>query len=110
MDRKELNLQFIKLSRLEQLDKIYYMRAILGIIAGVILGVVLNPANRGMALQFTVLTGFIVYIISYIVAKKIGTRVKSEEKRKLATSGIFPFIFLLLMFMIVVYTGLHGNR
>ena len=109
MDRKELNLQFIKLSRLEQLDKIYYMRAILGIIAGVILGVVLNPANRGMALQFTVLTGFIVYIISYIVAKKIGTRVKSEEKRKLVTSGIFPFIFLLLMFMIIAYTGIWGR-
>lgn len=109
MDRKELNLQFIKLSRLEQLDKIYYMRAILGIIAGVILGVALNPANRGMALQFTVLTGFIVYIISYIVAKKIGTRVKSEEKRKLATSGIFPFIFLLLMFMIIAYTGIWGR-
>jgi hypothetical protein len=102
-------LQFIKLSRLEQLDKIYYMRAILGIIAGVILGVTLNPANRGMALQFTVLTGFIVYIISYFVAKKIGTRVKSEEKRKLATSGIFPFIFLLLMFMIIAYTGIWGR-
>jgi hypothetical protein len=100
----------MKLSRLEQLDRIYYMRAILGIIAGVILGVALNPSNRGLALQFIVFSGFIFYIISYIAAKKIGTRVKSEEKRKLATSGIFPFIFLLLMFMILVYTGLHGNR
>ena len=100
----------MKLSRLEQLDRIYYMRAILGSIAGVILGVTLNPSNRGSALEFIVLTGFILYIISYLAAKKIGTSVKSEEKRKLATSGIFPFIFLLLMFMILVYTGLHGNR
>jgi protein-S-isoprenylcysteine O-methyltransferase Ste14 len=100
----------MKLSRLEQLDRIYYMRAILGIIAGVILGVALNPSNRGSALYLIVFIGFIFYIISYIAAKKIGTRVKSEEKRKLATSGIFPFIFLLLMFMILVYTGLHGNR
>lgn len=100
----------MKLSRLEQLDRIFYMRAILGIIAGIVLGVALNPSNRGLALQFTVLIGIIFYIISYIAAKKIGTRVKSEEKRKLATSGIFPFIFLLLMFMIIVYTGLHGNR
>ena len=108
MDRKELNLQFIKLSRLEQLDKIYYMRAILGIIAGVILGA-LNPSNSS-APYLIVFIGIIFYIISYIAAKKIGTRVKSEEKRKLATSGIFPFIFLLLMFMILVYTGSHGNR
>ncbi len=100
----------MKLSRLEQLDRIYYMRAILGIIAGVILGVALNPSNRGSALYFIVFIGFILYIISYIAAKKIGTGVKSEERRKLATSGIFPFIFLLLMFMILVYTGLHGNR
>lgn len=100
----------MKLSRLEQLDRIYYMRAILGIISGVILGVALNPSNRDSAVGFIVLIGFIIYIISYIAAKKIGTSVKSEEKRKLATSGIFPFIFLLLMFMILVYTGLHGNR
>jgi len=99
----------MKLSRLEQLDRIYYMRAILGIIAGIVLGVALNPSNRGLALQFTVLIGFIFYIISYIAAKKIGTRVKSEEKRKLATSGIFPFIFLLLMFMIIAYTGIWGR-
>jgi len=85
------------------------MRAILGIIAGIVLGVALNPSNRGLALQFTVLIGFIFYIISYIAAKKIGTRVKSEEKRKLATSGIFPFIFLLLMFMIIAYTGIWGR-
>jgi hypothetical protein len=26
-----------------------------------------------------------------------------------ATNGIFPFIFLLLMFMIVTYTILHQN-
>lgn len=100
----------MKISRLEQLDRIYYMRAILGIIAGVILGVALNPSNRGSALSYIVFIGFIFYIISYIGAKKIGTKVKPEEKRKLATSGIFPFIFLLLMFMILVYTGLHGNR
>src|SRR4029078_12729054 len=100
----------MKLSRLEQLDRIYYMRAILGIIAGVILGVALNPSNRGLALQFIVLIGFIFFIIFYTAAKTIRTSENAAEKPKLATSGIFPFIFLLLIFMILVYTGLHGNR
>jgi len=49
-------------------------------------------------------------MISYIVAKKMIPRVKSDEKRKLVTNGIFPFIFLMFMFMIIVYTGLHAVR
>lgn len=69
----------MKLSRLEQLDRIYYMRAILGIIAGVILGVALNPSNRGSALYFIVFMGFIFYIISYI-AKEDWNQSKVRRK------------------------------
>jgi hypothetical protein len=56
------------------------------------------------------MVGLVFYIISYVSAKKIVTKIKKEERRKLVTNGIFPFIFLLLMFMIIVYTGLYGNR
>jgi hypothetical protein len=55
------------------------------------------------------MVGLVFYIISYVYAKKIVTKIKKEERRKLVTNGIFPFIFLLLMFMIIVYTGLYGN-
>jgi uncharacterized membrane protein YfcA len=95
---------------LDQLDKLYYVRAFLGALCGVILGFILNPENAGSAISVIFLVGLVFYIISYVAAKKIVTKIKKEEKRKLATNGIFPFIFLLLMFMIIVYTGLYGNR
>lgn len=108
IDRKELNLHIGSIVVLDQLDKLYFVRAFLGALCGVILGFILNPDNSGWAISAIFMVGLVFYIISYICAKKIVTSIKKEERRKLATNGIFPFIFLLLMFMIIVYTGLHG--
>jgi len=60
---------------------------------------------EGICIIFIV--GLIFYIISYVIAKKIGLRLKTEDRKKISTNGIFPFMFLLLMFMIVTYTGLY---
>ena len=96
---------------LEQWDRIYYIRAIIGAISGVILGSVLPyPSDNQIAGGLVFLIALIFFIISYIVAKKMMPNVKSDEKRKLVTNGIFPFIFLMFMFMIIVYTGLHAVR
>jgi uncharacterized membrane protein YfcA len=109
IDRKELNLHISSIVVLDQLDKLYYVRAFLGALCGVILGFVLNPDNSSWAISAIFMVGLVFYIISYIYAKKIVTSIKKEERRKLATNGIFPFIFLLLMFMIIVYTGRFGK-
>ncbi len=109
IDRKELNLHISSIDVLDQLDKLYYVRAFLGALCGVILGFILNPDNSSGAIGAILMVGLVFYIISYVAGKKIVTQIKKEERRKLATNGIFPFIFLLLMFMIVVYTGLYGN-
>jgi uncharacterized membrane protein YfcA len=110
IDRKELNLHISSIVVLDQLDKLYYVRAFLGALCGVILGFILNPDNSSAAIGAIFMVGLVFYIISYVSAKKIVTKIKKEERRKLATNGIFPFIFLLLMFMIIVYTGLYGYR
>jgi hypothetical protein len=96
--------------QLEQLDKIYYMRAFLGIICGIILGFVLNPSNNSGAIPIIFFVGLFFYIISYVIAKKMGLKLKTDEKKKISTNGIFPFIFLLMMFMIVTYTGLYTGK
>lgn len=96
--------------QLEQLDKIYYMRAILGVICGIILGSILNPSNYSGSIPIIFFVGLFFYIISYVIAKKIGLTLKTDEKKKISTNGIFPFIFLLLMFMIVTYTGLYSGK
>jgi len=84
------------------------MRAFVGVICGVILGFILNPSNYSASIPIIIILGLFFYIISYVIAKRIGLRLKTEDRKKITTNGIFPFIFLLLMFMIVAYTGLHA--
>jgi protein-S-isoprenylcysteine O-methyltransferase Ste14 len=86
------------------------MRAILGIIAGVSIAFSISPGtNQGTILGIMIVMSILFYIISYWISKKIIPNVPKTEKRKFVTNGIFPFIFLLLMFMIISYTGLHQN-
>jgi protein-S-isoprenylcysteine O-methyltransferase Ste14 len=86
------------------------MRAILGIIAGVSIALSISPGTgQGTILGIIIIMSLFFYIISYWISKKILPNVPKTEKRKFVTNGIFPFIFLLLMFMIVAYTGLHQN-
>lgn len=95
---------------MEPTDKIYYMRAILGILAGIIIAFSISPdTNQGTILGIIIIMGILFYIISYWISKKILPNVPKAEKRKFVTNGIFPFIFLLVLFMIVSYTGLHQN-
>jgi hypothetical protein len=96
---------------LESLDRVFYMRAALGLIAGIIAGFVIPlGTNQNTAAGTVILIGMIFYIMSYGVAKSIAKNIPQTMRRKLATNGIFPFIFLLLMFMIIVYTGLHPPK
>ena len=84
------------------------MRAICGLIAGIITGFMITPhTEQSSAIGTIVLIAIIFYLISYTLAKRIAQNIPKTEKRKLATNGIFPFIFLLMMFMIIIYTGLY---
>jgi phage shock protein PspC (stress-responsive transcriptional regulator) len=86
------------------------MRAILGILAGIIIAFSISPGtNQVTILGIIIIMSLLFYIISYWISKKILPNVPKAEKRKFVTNGIFPFIFLLVMFMIVSYTGLHQN-
>jgi hypothetical protein len=82
----------------------------LGILAGIIIAFSITPGtNQGTILGIIIIMSLLFYIISYWISKKIIPNVPRTEKRKFITNGIFPFIFLLIMFMIVSYTGLHQN-
>lgn len=96
---------------MEAVDKIYYMRAIVGIIAGIACGFIISPSDSQLSnigVFFGI--GIIFYILSHIVAKKISSDANLKtEKKKLILNGIFPFIFLMLMFLIIAYTGIHQD-
>ena len=84
------------------------MRAICGLIAGIITGFMITPhTEQSSAIGTIVLIAIIFYLISYTLAKRIAQNIPKTEKRKLATNCIFPYIFLLMMFIIIIYTGLH---
>jgi hypothetical protein len=95
---------------LEVLDKVYYIRALLGVIAGVIAGLVIIPeTDQGAVMGIIILTALVFYLLSYGISRRIDRTIPKSQKRKLATDGIFPFIFLLLMLMILVYTRLYQD-
>ena len=99
-----------KVAYLDSLDRVFYMRAICGLIAGIITGFMITPhTEQSSAIVTIVGVAIIFYLISYTLAKRIAQNIPKTEKRKLATNGIFPFIFLLMMFMIIIYTGLHQS-
>lgn len=86
------------------------MRAILGLVAGVIVGIAIGPGtDQASAVGIAFSMAIVFYILSYATSKRVFGNIPKKERRKVATSGIFPFIFLLLMFMIITYTVLHQN-
>lgn len=91
-------------------DKIYYLRAILAAIAGSLLGIIVKPhADQSNTIGITIVVGIIFYIISYIIAKKIAGEIPKDKKKKLITNGIFAFIFMLLTFMVLIFTVINQH-
>jgi hypothetical protein len=87
------------------------MRAFMGIFCGIVLGLIFSnyqePGIVEGSVGIMILLGLLFYIISYVAAKRMGLRLKTEDRKKISTNGVFPFIFLLIMFTIVTYTGLR---
>lgn len=91
-------------------DRVYYMRALAGVAAGVIAGFVIPmELDQYSSVGIVVLIAIVAYIVSFGVGKGIAKNVPKEKRRKVATDGIIPFIFLLFTFMIIVYTALHQS-
>ena len=98
------------INQLDQFEKVYYMRAIMGIIAGARIGVSISPSTgQGSVIAIIIVVGIVFYIISHWISNKIIPNNPKSERGPLARNGIFPFIFLLLMFMIIAYTGVHQS-
>jgi hypothetical protein len=94
------------------------MRALMGVAAGIVAGIVSGfviPLNASGAPDQNISIGIafgiaiLFYFISLGVSKGIAKNVPKDKRRKVATEGIIPFIFLLLTFMIILYTALHQS-
>jgi zinc transporter ZupT len=95
---------------LEIEDKIYYLRIFFAIIAGSILGIIVKPnSDQSNTIGLTILIGIIFYAISQIIATRIAKNVPKDKKKKVITIAIFGFMFMLLTFMILIYTVINQN-
>jgi hypothetical protein len=98
---------------LDIFERVYYMRALAGVAAGVVAGFVMpfepSMLNQGLSVGIAIGIAIVAYIVSVVVSRGIAKNVPKDKRRKVATDGIIPFIFLLLTFMIIVYTALHQS-
>ena len=86
------------------------MRALVGMAAGIVAGIVIPvESNQYTSIGTAILVGIAFYLTSLGIGRRIAKNVPKDKRKKIATEGIIPFIFLLLTFMIMVYTVLHQS-
>ena len=91
-------------------DKIYYLRVVMAAVAGSILGVIIKPnSDQSNTIGLTILVGIIFYSVSHIIASRMAGNLPKEKKKKIITIAIFGFIFMLLTFMVLIYTLLNQH-
>ncbi|HZC88873.1 MAG TPA: hypothetical protein VE199_04570 [Nitrososphaera sp.] len=91
-------------------ERVYYTRAVLGVIAGIIAGFVIPVEHdQAMSIGIALLLAIVFYVISVGVGKSIAKNVPKDKRKKVATEGIVPFIFMTIVFMIMIYTALHQS-
>ncbi|MDP8903456.1 MAG: hypothetical protein M3M86_06810 [Thermoproteota archaeon] len=91
-------------------ERLYYMRALVGVAAGIVAGIVIPVEfDQYTSVVTAIFVGMVFYLASLGIGKRIAKNVPRDKRKKVATEGIMPFIFLLLTFMIIVYTALHQS-
>ena len=103
-------LDLTKKRNLDVFDRVYYMRAVIGAVAGIIAGFVIPVEfDQATSVGIAIIIAIVFYFLSFGIGKSIAKNVPKDKKRKVALDGIIPFIFLLLTFMILVYTAIHQS-
>ena len=86
------------------------MRALVGVAAGIVAGAVIQVEyDQNTSVGIAILIAIVFYFVSFGIGKSLAKNVPKDKRRKVALDGIIPFIFLLLTFMIIVYTALHQS-
>jgi hypothetical protein len=92
------------------LEKVYYMRIVLGIIAGTIAGFAIAPGTeQGTAVGMALGIAIAFFLISIVIGRTLAKGQPKEVQKKAGYDGIVPFIFMNLLSMVIVYTALHQS-
>lgn len=88
---------------MKPLDKVFWMRAAIGSLTGLLLG--LLSAFAGLSGSNGIFLGMLMYILSYYLARfTVSAQIPPKEARKLVTTGLGSFVMLVLFIWILVNT------
>lgn len=91
------------------LDKVFWMRIGLGILAGAISAIIGSPMDvtQRMILGFGIV--IVLFIVSYGIAKAFRVPLLPSDKRKLATTGYGSYFLMFIFSWILINTIIHAD-
>jgi uncharacterized membrane protein len=91
-----------------RLDKLFWLRVGLGILAGTLSALIGNPIE-----SYRIVLGFgimiILFIVSYVIAKSMKIQIAATEKKKLITTGYGSYFLMFIFSWILVNTLIHPD-
>ena len=94
------------------LDKLFWLRVGLGILAGALSAEIGNPINP-TDFSSRILLGFgimiVLFIVSYVIAKRMNISIVPTEKKKLVTTGYGSYFLMFIFSWILVNTLIHPD-
>lgn len=92
------------------LEKVYYLRIVLGVIAGAIAGFAIAPGtDQSMAIGMALGIAVAFFVISVVIGRTLAKDQPKELQKKAGYDGLVPFIFMNMLAMVIVYTALHQS-
>ncbi|HKU32276.1 MAG TPA: hypothetical protein VJR22_00335 [Candidatus Nitrosotalea sp.] len=91
------------------LDKVFWLRVGLGILAGTISAIFGSPldTNERIFVGFGIM--IVLFIVSYVIAKAFQVPLLPSDKRKLATTGYGSYFLMFIFSWILVNTIIHAD-
>jgi len=90
------------------LDKLFWLRVGLGVLAGTLSAIIGNPIESyRVGLGFGIM--IMLFIVSYVIAKSMKIPVAATEKKKLITTGYGSYFMMFIFSWILVNTLIHPD-
>lgn len=90
------------------LDKLFWLRVGLGVLAGALSALIGNPIESyRIGLGFGIM--IILFIVSYVIAKSMKIPIAATEKKKLVTTGYGSYFLMFIFSWILVNTLIHPD-
>ena len=91
------------------LDKVFWLRVGLGILAGTIAATAGDPLDVGQRIPLGFGVMILMFVVSYVVAKGFRVPLLPTDKRKLVTMGYGSYFLMFIFSWILVNTLIHAD-